>query len=55
MQQDCLEHGDTTTRVEVIHGKKYIVVSHYIGEKDFKKIICDHAFRQALAENNRSA
>ncbi len=55
MQQDCLEHGNTTTRVEIIHGKKYIVVSHYAGKKDFKKIICDYAFKQALAENDQSA
>lgn len=55
MQQDCLELGNTTTRVEVIYGKKYIVVSHYAGKKDFKKIICDYAFKQALAENNQSA
>ena len=37
-------------RTEVIRGKKYIVVSHYVGKKDFKKIICDHAFKQALAD-----
>lgn len=42
-------------RTEVIGGKKYIVVSHYVGKKDFKKIICDHAFKQALAENKKSA
>lgn len=55
MQQDCLEHGNTTTRVEVVYGKKYIVVSHYAGKKNFKKIICDYAFKQALAEKNQSA
>lgn len=49
MQQNC-QKQETTTRTEVIHGKKYIVVSHYVGKKDFKKIICDHAFKQALAE-----
>ena len=42
-------------RTEVIRGKKYIVVSHYVGKKDFKKIICDHAFKQALAEDKKSA
>ncbi len=55
MQQDCPEHGNTTTRVEIIYGKKYIVVSHYAGKKDFRKIICDYAFKQTLAEINRSA
>lgn len=44
-----------TIRTEVIGGKKYIVVSHYVGKKDFKKIICNHAFKQALAENKKSA
>lgn len=42
-------------RTETIHGKKYIVVSHYVGKKDFKKIICNHAFKQALADNRKSA
>ncbi len=55
MQQDCSEHGNTTTRVEIIYGKKYIVVSHYAGKKDFRKIICDYAFKQALAEIDQSA
>ena len=54
-QQNRSKHGDTTTRVEVIYGKKYIIVSHYAGKKNFKKIICDHAFKQALAENKQSA
>ncbi len=39
-----------SVRAEMIGGKKYIVVSHYVGKKDFKKIICDHAFKQALAD-----
>ena len=52
-QQNRSEHG--TTRVEVIYGKKYIVVSHYAGKKNYRKIICDHAFKQALAENKQSA
>ena len=34
-QQNRSEHGDTTTRVEIIYGKKYIVVSHY--SKAFKE------------------
>lgn len=44
-----------TARTEVIGGKKYLVVSHYVGKKDFKKIICNHAFKQALAEDKKSA
>lgn len=39
-----------SVRTEMIGGKKYIVVSHYVGKKDFKKIICNHAFKQALAD-----
>lgn len=54
-QQNRSELGITTTRVEVVCGKKFIVVSHYAGKKDFRKIICDHAFKQALAENKQSA
>ncbi|WP_251548774.1 hypothetical protein [Pumilibacter intestinalis] len=51
MQQGNHNH---TTRTEMIHGKKYVVISHYVGKKDFKKIVCDHAFKQALAENKKS-
>ena len=40
----------TTARTEDINGKKYIVVSHYAGRKDFKKIMCDYAFKQAIAK-----
>jgi len=45
----------STTRVETVSGKKYIVVSHYTGKKNFKKLILDHAFKQAFAEMNKSA
>lgn len=45
----------SSTRVEIVSGKKYIVVSHYVGKKDFKKIVCDHAFKQALADNKKLA
>ena len=54
MQQNS-QKRETTDRTEAIHGKKYIVVSHYVGKKDFKKIVCDHAFKQALAETEKSA
>lgn len=52
MQQGNHKH---TSRTEVLGGKKYVVVSHYVGKKDFKKIICNHAFKQAIAENKKSA
>lgn len=45
----------TTSHTEVIGGKKYVVVSHYVGNKDFKKIFSDLAFRQVLAEMQNSA
>ena len=48
MQQGVIQKS--TARTEVIGGKRYTVVSHYVGKKDFKKIICNHAFKQALAD-----
>lgn len=45
----------TTSHTEVIGGKKYVVVSHYVGNKDFKKVFSDLAFRQVLAEMQNSA
>ncbi len=53
MQQNSQKYE--SVRTEVIRGKKYIVISHCVGIKDFKKIICDHAFKQALAEDKKSA
>ena len=35
-------------------GRKYIVVSHYVGNKDFKKVFDDLAFSQVLADMNDS-
>ena len=52
MQSNCSKKERITVREELIGGKRYIVVSHYAGNKDFKKIICDHAFRQTLAETD---
>lgn len=31
--QNCSEHGNATTRIEVINGKKFIAVSHYVAIK----------------------
>lgn len=47
--------GNTTSHTEVIGGKKYIVVSHYVGNKDFKKVMSDLAFKQVLADMQSSA
>ena len=52
MQSNCSKKERTTVREELIGGKRYIVVSHYAGNKDFKKIICEYAFRQTLAETD---
>ena len=53
MQQNSQKYE--SVRTEVIGGKRYIVISHYVGKKDFKKIVGDHAFQQAIAENKKSA
>ena len=37
-----------------IGGRKYIVVSHYVGNKDFKKVFDDLAFSQVLADMQNS-
>ena len=37
-----------------IGGRKYIVVSHYVGNKDFKKVFDDLAFSQVLADMQKS-
>ena len=34
----------------VVTGRKYIVVSHYVGNKDFKKVFGDLAFNEALKD-----
>ena len=44
----------TTTNTETIGGKKYVVVSHYIGKKDFREVFVDIAFRQVLEEMKNS-
>lgn len=37
MQSNCSRKERITVREELIDGKRYIVVSHYAGKKDFKK------------------
>lgn len=49
------ESVPTTSHTEIIGGKKYVVVSHYVGGKDFKKVFSDLAFRQVLTEMQNSA
>ena len=44
----------TTAHTETIGGKKYVVVSHYIGKKDFREVFGDLAFRQVLEEMKNS-
>ena len=47
-------NGITTTHTESIGGKKYVVVSHYIGKKDFKEVFGNIAFKQVLTEMKNS-
>ena len=56
MQQLSAEHGSapTSMREYEIGGRKYIVVSHYVGNKDFKKVFEDLAFSQVLADMKNS-
>ena len=44
----------TTAHTETIGGKKYVVVSHYIGKKDFREVFEELAFRQVLEEMKNS-
>ena len=37
MQSNCSRKERISVREELIDGKRYIVVSHYAGNKDFKK------------------
>lgn len=52
--QKELEQYPHTTQVTNIKGNKYIVVSVYAGNKDFKKIFCDLAYKQALSDLQKS-
>ena len=54
-RSDGYENMPTTSHTETLGGKKYVVVSHYIGHKDFKKVFGDLAFRQVIAEMQNSA
>lgn len=56
MQELCVEFGSapTSTSEYEIGGRKYIVVSHYVGNKDFKKVFDDLAFSQVLADMQNS-
>ena len=44
----------TTTNTETIGGKKYVVVSYYIGKKDFREVFEELAFRHVLEEMKNS-
>lgn len=53
MQQQFQEECDRypkTVRTYEISGKKYVVVSVYVGNKDFNKVFGDLAFNQALKD-----
>ena len=57
MQDLCAEFGSapTTTSEYEIRGKKYIVTSHYVGNKNFKELFGELTFRQVLADMRNSA
>lgn len=56
MQQMCagFDSAPTSMSEYEIGGRKYIVVSHYVGNKDFKKVFDDLAFSQVLADMQNS-
>ncbi len=56
MQQTSAEFSSAPTSMSEyeIGGRKYIVVSHYVGNKDFKKVFDDLAFSQVLADMKNS-
>ena len=49
LQKEC-ERFPTTVRTCEINGKKFVVVSVYVGNKDFKKVFGDLAFNEALMD-----
>ncbi len=44
--KDCPEH----TNEYEINGKKYIVHSHFVGQKDIDKVLSDIAVNRAITE-----
>lgn len=57
MKQSGAEFGSVSisTNEYEIKEKKYIVTSHYVGGKDFQKVLDDLAFRQVIVEMQDSA
>ena len=49
--KDC----PVTVNEYMIDGRKYIVHSHFIGEKDIDTVICDIAFHRAMDETLKAA
>ena len=52
MQQLSAEHGSapTSTREYEVGGKKYTVVSHYVGKKNVDNILREIAVRRAYSD-----
>lgn len=57
MKKPGAEFGSAPTSASEyeIGGRKYIVTSHYVGNKDFKKVFGELAFNQVLADMQNSA
>lgn len=40
----------TSEKMIVIDGRTYIVVSHFVGDKDLDKVVYKNAYNQAMSE-----
>ena len=57
MQQLSVEHGSapTTMREYEIGGKKYTVVSHYVGKKNVDNVLREIAVKRAYSDMENPA
>ena len=57
MQQLSVEHGSapTSMREYEIGGKKYTVVSHYVGKKNVDNVLREIAVKRAYSDMENSA
>lgn len=46
------QYGDCPTQEQEyeIEGRKYIIVSHYVGEKDLDEVVYRNAYDRAMSE-----
>ena len=57
MQQRSVEHGSapTSMRENEIGGKKYTVVSHYVGKKNVDNVLREIAVKRAYSDMENPA